>query len=93
MIAQGQHYDVMDWSDYQSKKSISTSKHDVCGNAIQKWLNVVNFRMCFKNHGCNYFFQRISELAKKISFDNQTIIIFERQRNRYSTNGNVSFAN
>ena len=36
MIAQGQHYDVIDWSDYQREKSITISKHDVCGNNWNK---------------------------------------------------------
>ena len=32
VIAQSQHYDVIKWSDYQREKSVSISKHDVCGN-------------------------------------------------------------
>ena len=27
-----QHYDVIDWSDYQREKSITISKHDFCDN-------------------------------------------------------------
>ena len=46
-VAQGQHYDVIDWSGYQREKSITISKHDVFGNAKQKRLNAVNFRLCF----------------------------------------------
>ena len=46
-IAQGQHYDVIDCNGYQREKSITISKHDVYGNAMQKRLNVVNFRLCF----------------------------------------------
>ena len=31
-IAQDQHCEVINWSDYQREKSIAISKHDVCGN-------------------------------------------------------------
>ena len=47
VTAQGQHYDVIDWSDYQRVKSITISKHDVCGSAMQKRQHVVSFRLCF----------------------------------------------
>ena len=43
VIAQGQHYDITDWSGYLREKSTTISKYDVCGNAMQKRLNVVNF--------------------------------------------------
>ena len=32
VIAQGHHYDAIDWSDYQREKSITISKRNVCGN-------------------------------------------------------------
>ena len=73
VIALGQHYDVIDWSDYQREKSITISKHDVCGNAMHKRLNVVNFRLRFIiTTVATIIFWRVSGLAKKISFDNQS---------------------
>ena len=32
VIAQDQHYDVREWSDFQRQKKIAISEHDVCGN-------------------------------------------------------------
>ena len=32
VITLGQHYDVIDWSDYQREKSITILKHDFCDN-------------------------------------------------------------
>ena len=76
MIAQGPHYDVIDWSGYQREKSITISKHDVCGSAMQKRLNVVNFKLLFIKTTVATIFS--SGLAKKTSFDNQSVNIFER---------------
>ena len=75
VIAQGPHYDVIGWSGYQREKSITISKHDVCGNAMQKRLNV-NFKLLFIKTTVATIFS--SGLAKKTSFDNQSVNIFER---------------